>query len=74
MSEQAKVECTNSTCDATATRVMAMAAASRCLYAAPYCDEHAVEVTEMGGLPVSGPALSDDVRGIEGIRIGQDGR
>lgn len=63
------LECTNSTCDETATRVMAMPPDTvRCLYAAPYCDEHAEEVAGMGGLPVSGPALSEAAAEIGGIR------
>lgn len=67
--ERMALECTNSTCTEDATRIMGLPpGAVRCLYAAPYCDEHTQEVVEMGGLPVSGPALSDEAASISGIR------
>lgn len=60
--------CTHAGCEADATRVMAMPPASvPCYFIAPYCDEHAEGVHEMGGLPASGPALSRKAEKIGGI-------
>lgn len=70
-----QLECTslrgnNEACGRRATRVMAIPpnGAVPCHFVAPYCDDHAEEVAEMGGLPVSGPALSEQAQKIEGIR------
>lgn len=64
-----KLKCTNSGCGEDATRVMAMPPVNTaCHFAAPYCDQHAAEVKEMGGLPVSGPALSEQAQKIGGVR------
>lgn len=63
--------CTNSTCEATATRVMVfgMSSSRPCGYVAPYCTEHAEEVErDAGGIPAAGPALAAEVQGISGIR------
>lgn len=64
------VECTNSICHAEATKVMAYEGLGvRCMFVAPYCDEHAEDVARhSGAIPAAGPALSEDVRGIEGVR------
>ena len=62
-------ECTNSTCEATATAVMAWGMPGRCVFVAPYCDDHAAEVIRHeGAVFAAGPALSDQVSAIAGIR------
>lgn len=61
--------CTNATCEAVATRVMAMPPTPRpAFYVAPYCDDHAEEIVQMGGWAASGPARAEEMRGIEGVR------
>ena len=62
--------CTNAICDRPATRIMAMTPSPQvqCHYVAPYCDEHAESVRAEGGLPASGPALSEAAEKIGGIR------
>jgi hypothetical protein len=61
--------CNNSTCEADATRVMAMPpGAAACVFVSPYCDEHAEEIVQMGGWAAAGPALAEELRGIEGVR------
>jgi hypothetical protein len=64
-----QMTCTYEGCREEATRIMAvMASAVHCYYVAPYCDEHAQGITEEGGLPASGPALSTEAQKIGGIR------
>lgn len=67
---ESTLPCTNSECPEKASRVMAWSMLSgRSMFIAPYCDNHAAEVeTEQGGVPASGPALSDAAAKIEGIR------
>lgn len=63
------LECTNSTCDADATGILACLMVGPAMYVAPYCDEHAAEIQAVqGGLFACGPALSDVARLIEGRR------
>lgn len=59
--------CTNSTCEDTATRIMALPMAGA-VFVAPYCDTHTTEVEQEGAVPAAGPALSVDASKIEGIR------
>lgn len=61
--------CTNSTCDAHATQILAWKMTGDAVYVAPYCDDHGAEVrSEQGAVFACGPALSDDARMIEGWR------
>jgi hypothetical protein len=63
------VKCNYTGCEKAATRVMAMPPRHvRCIHVAPFCTKHAEGIEKEGGLPAAGPALSEDVRDIEGIR------
>jgi hypothetical protein len=60
------MKCTNSDCDAEATRIMAYEGqAVRCMWVAPYCDEHP---GVPGAIFAAGPALSKEAQKIDGIR------
>ena len=65
-----EVECTNSMCEETATKVMTWPmSGGTCAFVAPYCDTHAEEIRRgPGGAFACGPALSEDIRSIEGVR------
>lgn len=64
------LECTTNGCEERAARIIAwLALEGKATFVAPYCSEHAADIeVDMGGLPASGPALSDEARKIEGIR------
>jgi hypothetical protein len=64
------MKCNNSDCEKDATGIMAWPTFDgRCLFVAPFCSKHRMEViAHMGGLPAAGPALSDEAKEIEGIR------
>jgi hypothetical protein len=62
--------CTNSTCEAEARKVIAFQMTGPCMFVAAYCDSHAEEVrSEQGGTFACGPALSDEARKIDGVRL-----
>jgi len=69
------VECTNSSCSEEATKVLAwemgasLSSIRSCVYVAPYCDHHADELGRREGAAFAcGPALSEDVQPISGVR------
>jgi hypothetical protein len=70
MKVKVKVKCTYFGCEEPATRVFAQppSATVRCVHVAPYCGKHAEGIEKDGGIAAAGPALSEDVRSIEGIR------
>lgn len=67
----ASPECTNSDCEATATKVMAMSmAAVPCVFVGAYCDPHAETIREMGGWFAAGDAdvFKPEAMEISGVR------
>jgi hypothetical protein len=67
--KEAVTKCNYVGCEGVATRVMALRpGVARCVHVAPFCTDHADGVLDEGGLPAGGPALSESVRDIEGIR------
>lgn len=58
----------NDPCPHQANHVIAVPMLSgRAVFVAPYCDEHADQQREYGGVAACGPALSEEVQPFEGL-------